>query len=138
MTSLKNVPDFLFSVVKASFTAVTPLSLILFTHHRALVPLYGSYPTSYSFDTVVVVSIMVSFFIPFGWRKGPRWLAIALVSSAAPHASYWVAVWMARLRQPVAGPALTHAVVITPLIFLFTSPVAQVGKLLLTYCRHQC
>jgi hypothetical protein len=138
MTSLKDVTDFLFSVVEVGFTVLAPISLILFVHQRALIPLYGSYPASYSFDTVIVVSIMASVFVPFGRKKGSRWLAIALVSSAAPNASYWVAVWMARLGQPVGGPALTHIVVITPLILLFTGPVAQVGKLHLACCCYEC
>ncbi|XP_006456672.1 hypothetical protein AGABI2DRAFT_188516 [Agaricus bisporus var. bisporus H97] len=122
MTSSEGFPDFLCSVARAGFTALAPLSLVLFVHQRALIPLYGSYPVSYSFDAVVVVSLAASALLPFGRKKGSRWLAIALVSSVAPNVSYWVAVWMARLRQPILGPALTHALVIAPLIFLFAGP----------------
>lgn len=135
MTTLTRViPEFIFNTVEVGITALAPISLILFAHQRALNPLYGSYPTSYSFDTVVSVGIALSVLKPFRLKKSWNWLTIALVLSIAPNASYWIAVWMARGRWPIMGPALTHAVVVAPLVFLFTDLLAQVCSLYLICC----
>ncbi|KAF9450143.1 spermidine synthase [Macrolepiota fuliginosa MF-IS2] len=115
------------NTIEVGFTALVPVSLILFTHQRALNPLYGSYPTSYSLDTVVSVAIFASVVKPFRIEKSWNWLAAALVLSIAPNASHWIAVWTARAKWVVLGPALAHAAVVAPLVFLFTNFVSQSG-----------
>lgn len=120
------IPALILNTLRVGVTALVPISLILFTHQRALNPLYGSYPTSYSLDTVVSVAIVASVLKPFRVKENWNWLAAVLVLSIAPNASYWIAVWTARQRWPVLGPALAHAAVVAPLVFIFTNFVTQV------------
>jgi hypothetical protein len=55
------------------------------------------------------------------------WLYAALSLSLAPKATYWVAVWTSRRKDPVWGPAVTHITVLAPLIFILTTVVVELA-----------
>jgi hypothetical protein len=124
MTSI--APKLALNIVEVALIAFVPISLVLLAQQRVLNPLYGSYPTLYSLDTVVSVAIFASILKPFRVTNKLNWFAAGLLLTIAPNASYWVAVWTAREGWPVIGPALTHAVVVGPLVFIFTNIAAQV------------
>jgi len=102
-----------------------PLSLVIFTYEREIVPLYASGPTLYLLDKVVMTAMLLSSLQPF--RIPLKWnlLATALALTLAPNATYWVAVKTAKIKDPVLGPAITHAAVLGPLAFLLTTFVAE-------------
>jgi hypothetical protein len=108
--------------------AILPVSLILFTYERALNPLYGSGPTNYTLTTVILPTIFASAVHPFRISTTYIWLYAALGLSLAPNATYWVAVWTSRMRDPVWGPAITHVTVLAPLIFTWTACVIEMGE----------
>lgn len=105
--------------------ALLPVSLILFTYERALNPLYGSGPTNYTLTKVILPTFLASAVNPFRISTTHIWLYAALGLSLAPNATYWVAVWTARRRDPVWGPTITHAAVLAPLIFTWTTCVIE-------------
>jgi hypothetical protein len=102
------------------FVALLPLSLILFAYERALTPLYGSGPTNHTLSRVAVNASLAAAVHPFRISPTQIWLFAALGLTLAPNATYWVAVWTARRKDPVWGPTITHLVVLTPLIFIWT------------------
>lgn len=118
-------PAFVLQTATVAATSFVPISLVLLSQQRVLNPLYGSYPTLYSLDTLVWVAIFASILKPFRVKSSWNWLAAGLFLTIAPNASYWIAVWTARKGWPVLGPALTHAVVVFPSVFMFTNIVAQ-------------
>jgi hypothetical protein len=104
-----------------------PISLILFTYERALLPLYGSGPTNYTLSKVILTTSLAAAVHPFRISTIKLWLYAALGLSLAPNATYWVAVWTSRRNNPVWGPTITHVVVLVPLIFSWTSYVIEMG-----------
>ena len=104
-----------------------PISLILFTYERALLPLYGSGPVNHDLNTVILTTSLAIAILPFRISTTHIWLYAALGLSLAPNATYWVAVWTSRWGDPVWGPTVTHAVVLAPLIFSCTSYVIEMG-----------
>ncbi|KAJ3568828.1 hypothetical protein NP233_g5455 [Leucocoprinus birnbaumii] len=113
------------NTAKVAATALVPISLVLHAQQRVLNPLFGSYPTLYSLDTVVLVAVFASVLKSFKVKDNWNWLLAGLLLSFSPNASYWIAVWTSRKGWPVVGPAVTHAVVVAPLVFVFTNFVAQ-------------
>ncbi|KXN89518.1 Spermidine synthase [Leucoagaricus sp. SymC.cos] len=122
---LSSVAAPILNTAHVAVTALLPISLVLLAHQRILNPLYGSYPTLYSLDTVISVAIIASVLKPFTLKRRWNWLAAALLLTTAPNSSYWVAVWAARGRRPVLGAGLTHVVIVAPLVFIFTNFVAE-------------
>jgi hypothetical protein len=100
---------------------VLPTSLIVFAYERALVPLYGSGPTTLLLNKAVLAAILLAAIHPFKIHPSRNWLYAALSLSLAPNATYWVAVLTSRRKYPVLGPALTHAVVLVPLMFILAT-----------------
>lgn len=123
---------------------VLSLSLVLFTHQRGLTPLYGSGPTSYSLYRIAFAAILASSIHPFRTSLRQKSLCAALFLTLAPNATYWIAVWSSRWKDPVWGPAFTHATVLGPLAFVLTTFVVKrenlvVRIILLTSsCRLHC
>ena len=104
-----------------------PISVILFTYERALLPLYGSGPTKYSLNKVILTTLLAIAVLPFRIPSAHIWLYAALGLSLAPNAAYWVAVWTSRWRDPVWGPTVTHGVVLAPLIISLAFYVIEMG-----------
>ena len=105
---------------------VLPLSLVVFVHQRELIPLYGSGPTSYSLYQVVFVVIFASSIQPFRTSLRRNSLYAALSLTLAPNATYWIAVWSSRWKNPVWGPAFTHVTVLGPLVSVLTTFVVEI------------
>ena len=110
-------------------STVLPLSLVIFTHQRELIPLYGSGPTSYSLYKIAFVAIFVSSIQPFRTSLRRNSLYAALSLTLAPNATYWIAVWSSRWKNPVWGPAFTHATVLGPLVFVLTTFAVEIEAL---------
>ena len=102
-----------------------PLSLVIFTYEREITPLYGAGPTSYLLDKILLAAILLSAIQPFRIPKQIKFLLVALALTFAPNATYWVAAWTARRKNPGWGPAITHASVLGPLSFLLTTFVVE-------------
>jgi hypothetical protein len=112
-----------------AISTVLSLSLVLFTHQRELIPLYGSGPTSYSLYKIAFVAIFASSIQPFRTSLRRNSLYAALSLTLAPNATYWIAVWSSRWKDPVWGPAFTHATVLGPLVFVLTTFVVEMEAL---------
>ncbi|KAF8165481.1 spermidine synthase [Crassisporium funariophilum] len=106
-------------------SVVLPLSLVIFTHQRELTPLYGSGPTCFLLDKIVLAAIVASVTQPFKVSRSRNLLYAALALTLAPNATYWVAVWTSRRKDAVLGPAITHATVLGPVVFILTTFVAE-------------
>lgn len=111
------------------------LSLILFTYERALIPLYASGPTNYTLKNVILTASLAAAVHPFIISATQVWLYAALALSLAPNATYWVAVWTSRRKDPVWGPTITHVTVLAPLIFIWATCIIELGTRTLTQGR---
>lgn len=116
--------------VKAAIMVLVlfPLSLVLFLYERALIPLYGSGPTSFLLNKILLVVFLLSAAQPFAVSLSRNRLYAALALTLAPNATYWVAVWTSRLQDPLLGPATTHAAVIAPLTFIFETFIIEMDS----------
>ncbi|PBL02705.1 spermidine synthase [Armillaria gallica] len=101
--------------------SIFPLSLVVFIYERALVPIYGSVPTNHLLDKILVAALVISAVQPFAFSLSQKAFLAALLFAAAPNATYWVAVLSARNRDPVWGPAITHVVVLVPMVVFISS-----------------
>lgn len=111
-----------FNLLLRVATVVLPLSLIVFLYERALVPLYGTGPTTLLLNKVILCAILVSALQPCRISTSNTWLFTAVALTLAPNATYWTAVWTSRfLKDPVLGPAMTHALVLGPLVFVLAT-----------------
>jgi len=114
----------LLNVASAAISLVS-ISLALFTYERALVPLYGSGPTTYLLNKIVLATVFLAAVKPIKVSTTRNWLYTAVALALAPNATYWVAVWTSRMKDPVVGPAITHASVLGPLVFFLTTSVVE-------------
>jgi len=105
-------------------SVIVPLSLIIFAHEREIIPLYGSGPTSYLLDKIVFAATIASAIRPIRISLSRNFLYNALALTLAPDATYWLAVWTSRRKDPLFGPAITHIFALGPLVFLLTIFVA--------------
>ena len=106
-------------------SVIVPLSLIIFTHEREIIPLYGSGPTSYLLDKIVFAATIASATHPVCVSLSRNLLYSAIALTLAPNTAYWIAVWTSRRKDPLFGPALTHTFALGPLVFLLTTFVAE-------------
>ncbi|KAJ7498664.1 spermidine synthase [Mycena latifolia] len=102
------------------------LSLVLFVYERALIPLYGSGPTTYTLNSAVICAALVAGAHPLKVSQTRTVLFAGFLFSVAPLATYWVAVWTSRWNSPVLGPILTHFAVLVPLLSVLTTFVAEI------------
>lgn len=107
---------------------VIALSLGIFAHKRSLIPLYGSGPTVYLLDGIVLATVVASSIYNISISVKRNLLYTAIVFTLAPNATYWIGVWTSREKQPVLGPAITHVIALGPLVFLLTTFVVQSGN----------
>jgi hypothetical protein len=105
-----------------------PLSLTIFTYVREIVPLYGLEPTTMLLEPVIFGAILFSSVQPFPIPMKTNLILTAVSFTLAPNASYWIAVWTARRKDPVWGPAITHAFVLAPLTFFLTTFVVEMDN----------
>jgi hypothetical protein len=106
-------------------SVIIPLSLIVFTHERELIPLYGSGPTSYLLDKIFFAAAIASAIHPTRVSLSRNFLYNALALTLVPNGTYWVAVWTSRRKDPLFGPAITHIFTLGPLVFLLTKFVVE-------------
>ena len=112
-----------------AISTVLPLSLVIFTHQRELIPLYGSGPTSYLLYKIAFAAIFASSIQPFRASLRRNLLYAALSLTLAPNATYRIAVWSSRWKYAVWGPAFTHATVLGPLAFVLTTFAVEMEDL---------
>lgn len=104
-----------------AIATVLPVSLIIFAYERALLPLYGSGPTTLLLDKALLVAVILAVVHPFKIHTSWNWLCAALSLTLAPNATYYVAVLTSRQKYPILGPAVTHAIVLVPLVLILTT-----------------
>src|SRR5882672_11448280 len=88
-------------------TVALPLSLTIFTYVREIVPLYGLRPTTSHLEAVIFGAVFFSSAQPFPIPKTTKLILAAIAFTLAPNATYWIAVWTARRKDFVWGPAVT-------------------------------
>ncbi|KAJ3537182.1 hypothetical protein NMY22_g5695 [Coprinellus aureogranulatus] len=104
---------------------LSPLSLVIYTYERALVPLYGSGPTNEHLNKFIIAGALLAAANPIALPPWLNWLLISIALAVAPNANYWVAVWTSREHNVVLGTLKTHLAVILPLVFIMSSPVMR-------------
>ncbi|RXW21959.1 hypothetical protein EST38_g3914 [Candolleomyces aberdarensis] len=104
---------------------LSPLSLVIYAYERALVPLYGSGPTTEHLNKFVILGALLAAVNPVHLQPWINWLLIALALTVAPNANYWVPVWTSREHNAILGTLKTHAAVLLPLVFIMSSPVMR-------------
>jgi len=106
--------------VLRTLVAAASISLVVFLYERALVPLYGSGPTTFLLQEIILATILVAEFIPSS--SSPTWFYLpALCLSLAPNTIYWVAVTTSRRGNPIQGTVITHLAVLAPLLLSVTT-----------------
>jgi hypothetical protein len=109
------------------------LSLVLFAYKRSLVPLYASVPTQYTLEKTVLFTTIGVAFSPI-WFSTNNILCGGVLLAAAPSTAYWLAAITARMRDPLWGPMITHALVLVPIVYFFTT-IAIRGNVSTPYFR---
>ncbi|KAJ7167466.1 spermidine synthase [Mycena filopes] len=112
--------------VGATWTLLAALSFILSLYERALIPVYGAGPTSYTLTTAVGLATLLATILQHNGVSSARALLFGgLLLAAAPLSTYWVAVWTSRWGRPVLGPIVTHLVVLVPMLIALATIVAD-------------
>jgi hypothetical protein len=101
------------------------LSLTILAYKRALEPLYASVPTQNHLSHAILAALVFGSSFTISCKKAV--VIYGTLLAVTPHAAYWISLYSARWRNPVLGPAFTHAVVLVPLI--------SAGMLLLHSCQ---
>ncbi|KAJ6538540.1 spermidine synthase [Mycena vulgaris] len=109
------------------FTVLLAHSLVLFVYERALIPLYGSGPTTYTLNSAVIFATLAAAAHPIKVSQTRTLLFAGILFSVAPLATYWVPVWTSRWNSPILGPIFTHFVVLVPLLSVLTTFVADIN-----------
>ncbi|KAF5387657.1 hypothetical protein D9615_000594 [Tricholomella constricta] len=120
-----NAPKVAVLEIASALIGLVSVSFVLFAYERALIPQYGSGPTTYLLNKVILASIIFAAVNPIRVNTTRNWLYTAIDLAVASNATYWGAVWTARMKDPVVGPALTHAFVLAPLVFCLTTSVVE-------------
>ncbi|KAF9534772.1 hypothetical protein CPB83DRAFT_842919 [Crepidotus variabilis] len=123
--SLATAANQLQKKVSGVLAVALPLSLIVFAYEREIVPLYGFVSTMLYLDKVMLAAMLLSALQPFPINTSLNYLLTAVALTAAPNATYWIAVWTARQKDPLWGPVITHAAALGPLAFLLSSFVIE-------------
>jgi hypothetical protein len=102
-------------------------SLAIFAYERTLVPLYGSEPTHFHINKVVLGALVASALVPARWSTDVAFLLGTALLSALPASAYWVAVHTSRWRDPLWGPVVTHLLLIAPVVYVLASIVKRLN-----------
>lgn len=100
-----------------SVIVIIALSLAVFGYKKSLEPLYGSAPVELHFSKVLWLACILGSFAP----TMPVWPCMFIGGTlllAMPQTAYWAAVYTGRMGDPSWGPAITHILVITPVVTL--------------------
>jgi hypothetical protein len=116
------------------FAVLVALSLVLFVYERALIPLYGTGPTTYTLNSAVISATLIAATHPLRVSQTRTLLIAALLFSIAPLATYWAAVWTSRWDSPILGPLLTHCGVLVPLLSALTTFVVEINVRFFQLC----
>ncbi|KAJ3722496.1 spermidine synthase [Lentinula raphanica] len=96
-----------------------PLSLVLFTYERAVIPIYALVPTKLYLPHFTLLALAVPHLPPFrslSKLSQWKWYVLGLALALAPNATYYAGIWTARRKDPYLGPAVLHAMVLVPLV----------------------
>ena len=113
------------------FVPVALLSLALFIYERTLIPIYAAVPTNQYFQHFLFLSIAISIYIRPKLFSSPafKWFFSGTLLALAPNATYYLAIWSARQKQPVWGPVFTHTFALIPLVYAYGIWVPTGGML---------
>ncbi|KAG6910941.1 hypothetical protein DXG01_005995 [Tephrocybe rancida] len=109
----------------SAIVGLAAISLVLFFYERALIPIYATGPTNHLLDPILGATVLLAAINPVSISTSWNWLYTSIALAAAPNATYWVSVWTSRKKDPVLGPAITHATVLAPIIFFLTTSVVE-------------
>lgn len=111
------------------------LFLVQFAYVRLISPLYSTVPTEqYVFHFVSLAFILA------GMIPAQTNLALMLVGPLiclSPFTSFWLASWTAKASwaSPPLGPAITHLVVLFPILYLGASAQMRVREKFVQFSR---
>ncbi|KAJ7811131.1 spermidine synthase [Mycena olivaceomarginata] len=108
---------------------VLVLSLVLFVYERALTPVYGSGPTTYTLNLAALLAILVAAAHPVKVPLTRTLLFGGFLFATAPLSTYWVPVWTARWRKPILGPIVTHSAVLVPLLSTLATFIVEINPM---------
>ncbi|KAJ7044604.1 spermidine synthase [Mycena alexandri] len=99
------------------WTLLVTLSLVLSIYERALIPVYGSGPTTYTLTPAVFLATLVAAILQLGGASSAQALLTGgFLFAVAPLSTYWVSVWTSRWSWPILGPIVTHLLVLVPIL----------------------
>ncbi|KAG1752575.1 uncharacterized protein EDB91DRAFT_1103330 [Suillus paluster] len=101
---------------------VVSLGLSLFTtaYEKSVIPLFASVPTLKYLDRIVHASTVFAVIAP-KLSSSKILLILGTLVLLAPHTSYWISVHVARFRDPIYSPLVTHAFVLAPVVYFAVS-----------------
>lgn len=98
------------------FATLLALSLALLAYERTVEPIYGSGPTGYYLSQSLYGITTIAYFLPSPSISTAH-LVLGILLCAAPTTAYRLAMITARFKNPVWGPAITHALVLVPIFY---------------------
>ncbi|KAG6830315.1 hypothetical protein H0H92_001250 [Tricholoma furcatifolium] len=113
------------SEVISAIVGLIAISLVSFVYQRTLIPLYATGPTTYLLNPILAGTVLLAASNPISVSTSRNWVYTAILCAAAPNATYWVAVFTSRKKDPFWGPAITHTTVLAPIVFLLTTSVVE-------------
>jgi hypothetical protein len=118
-----------------NLTVLVASSLVLFVYERALIPVYGSGPSTYTLKSAALLATLAAATHPFKVSQTRTLLFGGFLFAVAPLGTYWVAVRTARWDKPIVGPIVTHSVVLIPLLCALATFVAEINVCYKTLCQ---
>lgn len=104
---------------------IAGLSITTHFYQRSIEPLYGTMATGQHTSKFIWAASILGILGPVP----PTWPSVGAAGAlicALPVSSYWVAVYTARLGDPVIGALLTHLLVLFPAVYFGVSVVKKI------------
>ncbi|KAK7060415.1 hypothetical protein VNI00_001180 [Paramarasmius palmivorus] len=104
---------------RIALVTIVLLSLAVFTYERTLVPIYASGPTNDFLHYYLALGIALGVYRRPNLTTSQKLFVAGTLLALAPNATYYLAIWTARYREPLWGPIAVHTLVLTPLVYAY-------------------
>ncbi|ESK94483.1 spermine spermidine synthase [Moniliophthora roreri MCA 2997] len=104
---------------RIALAAILLLSLGIFTYERTLIPIYASGPTNDYLHYYLALGLALAIYRRPKLSITQKLLVSGTVLALAPNATYYLAIWSARYRDPLWGPTFVHVLVLMPLVYSY-------------------
>ncbi|EEB94279.1 hypothetical protein MPER_06930, partial [Moniliophthora perniciosa FA553] len=95
---------------RIALAAILLLSLGIFTYERTLIPIYASGPTNDYLHYYLALGLALAIYRRPKLSIAQKLLVSGTVLAFTPNATYYLAIWSARYRNPLWGPILVMSV----------------------------